>query len=96
MAIRFVLSFETAYASLDDAMQRAPDDIRAHLARTSEFHARGVLLEAGAFRAAGPLRTMAIFATREAAEEYAAGDPFVLNGMVTAHSIDEWTDAVRG
>jgi uncharacterized protein len=39
---------------------------------------------------------MAIFATREAAEEYAAGDPFVLNGMVTAHSIDEWTDAVRG
>ncbi len=34
--------------------------------------------------------------TREAAEEYAAGDPFVLNGMVTAHSIDEWTDAVRG
>ena len=50
----------------------------------------------GAFRAAGPLRTMAIFATREAAEEYAAGDPFVLNGMVTGRSIDEGTDAVRG
>jgi hypothetical protein len=91
-----VLRFETSYSSLDDALKRAPDEIRAHLARTRDFHARGVLLEAGAFRDAGPLRTMAIFTTREAAEEYAAGDPFVLNGMVTSHSIDEWTDAVRG
>ena len=39
---------------------------------------------------------MAIFTSREAAEEYAAGDPFVLNGMVTGQSISEWTDAVRG
>ncbi len=87
--------FETAYTSLEDALQRAPAEIQSHLARTRDFHARGLLLEAGAFRDPDrPLSTMAILTTREAAEEYAAGDPFMLNGMVTSYSIREWTNAL--
>jgi len=35
---------------------------------------------------------MAIFRTREAAEEFVAGDPFVLNGVVRSHVIREWND----
>ena len=93
--IRYVLSFDTSYASLEVALERAPAEIQAHLARTREFRARGVLLEAGAFRDPGrPLSTMAMFTTREAAEEYAPGDPFVRNGMVVSRSIREWTDAL--
>ncbi|HEY3059584.1 MAG TPA: YciI family protein [Chloroflexota bacterium] len=93
--MRYVLMFDTAYASLEDALQRAPIEIQAHLARTRDFHARGLLLEAGAFRDADrPLSTMAILTSREAAEDYAAGDPFMLNGMVTHYSIREWTDAL--
>src|ERR671932_2454836 len=34
------------------------------------------------------------FTSREAAEEYAPGDPFVLNGMVKSRSIHEWADAL--
>ena len=94
--MRYVLLFETAYNSLEEALQQAPRDIQAHLARTREFHTRGVLLEAGAFRDPDhKLSTMAIFTTREAAEEYAAGDPFKINGMVTSYSIREWTNALR-
>lgn len=39
-----------------------------------------------------PLGTMAICHTREAAEEYVKGDPFVLNGMVSKWYIREWAN----
>jgi uncharacterized protein YciI len=37
---------------------------------------------------------MAIFTTREAAETFARGDPFVLNGVVRRWSIREWSEAI--
>jgi len=77
------------------ALATAPDDIRAHLARTNEFHARGTVLLAGAFHdPEGSLSTMGIFTTRQAAEEYATGDPFVINGMVHTWNIREWNDVL--
>jgi uncharacterized protein len=36
---------------------------------------------------------MAIFTTREDAEEFARGDPFVLNGVVRDWEIREWDEA---
>ena len=33
---------------------------------------------------------MAIFPTREAAEEFIAGDPFVTNGLVSSYRLVEW------
>jgi uncharacterized protein len=39
-----------------------------------------------------PLTTMGIFTTREDAEEYAKGDPFILNGTVTKWYIREWAN----
>jgi len=38
---------------------------------------------------------MGIFPTREAAEEYAKADPFVLNGLVTKWHIREWANILR-
>jgi len=37
---------------------------------------------------------MAIFASREAAEEFVEGDPFVLHGVVARHEIREWDDVL--
>lgn len=42
----------------------------------------------------GPLTTMAILPSREAAEAFAAGDPFVLNGKVTSWDMREWNDVL--
>jgi hypothetical protein len=35
---------------------------------------------------------MAIFPTREAAEKFVEGDPFVINGVVKSHEIREWRE----
>ncbi len=37
---------------------------------------------------------MAIFRTREAAEEFARADPFVLNGVVKNWVVRAWDDAM--
>jgi uncharacterized protein len=37
---------------------------------------------------------MAIFTSREAAEEFARADPFVLNGVVREWRIREWNEVL--
>jgi uncharacterized protein YciI len=37
--------------------------------------------------------SMAVFTTREAAEEFAREDPFVVNGVVRDWQIREWDEA---
>jgi len=39
---------------------------------------------------------MAVFTTREAAEEFAAADPFVLSGVVSGYRIKGWNEAIGG
>jgi uncharacterized protein YciI len=37
---------------------------------------------------------MAVFSTREAAEEFAHSDPFVLHGVVSSWRVREWNEAI--
>src|SRR5258706_514279 len=92
--VYYAVFFETFYDSLEDALSKAPSVIAAHQTRSNELHARGTLLMAGAFlnNPQEPLDTMAILTTREAAEEYAKNDPFVLNSMVSKWYIREWAN----
>ena len=39
-----------------------------------------------------PLSTMAVTSSREAAEEYVKGDPFLLNGMMSAWYTHKWSN----
>jgi uncharacterized protein YciI len=89
--VKYVATFETAYQSIEEAYERAGAEIARHVARTQDFHAQGSLLMAGAFTDSHPLTTMCVLTSREAAEAYAAGDPFVVNGMARSR-IREWTD----
>jgi uncharacterized protein len=90
----FVAFFQTRFASLAEVRERAPDDLAAHVARSRQWHEQGRLLLAGAFldRPEEPVSTMAVLASREDAEEYAAGDPFVVNGMVASREIRPWAN----
>lgn len=92
--VYYVVFAETLYQSFADAMAQAPELIAAHMTRSKELHAGGTLLLSGAFldNAEEPLSTMAVHTTREAAEEYIKGDPFVLNGMVRTWYIREWAN----
>jgi uncharacterized protein YciI len=84
------------YESADDVRSRAPAHFAAHRARWKEFQDRGTLLMIGTFANPQEEGSMGIFTTREAAEEFVKGDPFVLNGVVKKHMIREWNEAIAG
>jgi uncharacterized protein YciI len=81
------------YESADDVMSRAPAVYPAHRERLVEFKARGDLVQVGTF--ADPQRdgSMAVFTSREAAERFVAGDPFVVEGVVRSWVIKEWLES---
>ena len=81
------------YESADDVRSKAPRFVEAHRARWAEFHARGSLLMIGPFTDP-PDGAMAVFTTREAAEDFASEDPFVLNDVVAKWHVREWNEAL--
>lgn len=79
-------------ASADDVATKAPPVFPAHEARPRDFHERGELLMVGTFEDAQRDGSMAILPSREAAEEFAAGDPFVLEGVVRRYEVRGWNE----
>ena len=86
--MKIVLFYEVAPNALPKIMNHFP----AHRARLEEFHARGELIAAGPL-GNPPDGAMAIFTTRQSAEEFLQGDPFVVNGLVAKWRLVEWNAA---
>jgi len=81
------------YEVTAEGMTKAREHFPAHRARIDEFHQRGVLLMVGAF--ANPAEgAMGIFSSREAAEEFIQGDPFVIHSVVAKWTLREWNEAL--
>jgi uncharacterized protein len=83
--LRYVLFYESGDLSL------AAENFPAHRARYLEFMRRGILLSLGPFTDRGG--SMAVFTSREAAEEFVSGDPFVRHGVVSKWHVREWREA---
>jgi uncharacterized protein len=88
--VKYVLFYESG----DDVAEKARLHLPAHRARWPEFQTKGTLLMVGPF--ADQSGAMAVFTTREAAEEFASDDPFVLHGVVKAWQVREWREALVG
>ena len=88
------MKYVVFYESADDLAARAPAHFAAHAARYQEFVERGELLMIGPFGNPQEEGSMAVFTTRAAAEDFFAGDPFVLHGVVKAWHIREWNEAL--
>jgi uncharacterized protein YciI len=84
------------YESADDVLTKGAAHFEAHVAHGNEFHDRGSLLLYGPFGDPQREGSMAVFTSREGAEEFANGDPFVLNGVVRDWQIREWDEAFAG
>lgn len=83
------------YESAPDVLAKAPLHYPAHKQRVDAFHARGDLLAVGTW--ADPREgSMAVFQSREAAEEFVREDPFVLNGVVARATIKDWNESLLG
>lgn len=90
--MKYVLFYEAD----PNVLPKAPSLFPEHKAHYEQFVARGELLMIGIFTNAVEDGAMAIFTTREAAEQFAAADPFVLNGVVAKWRISEWREALTG
>jgi uncharacterized protein YciI len=86
--MKFVSFYDVAPEALPLIMEHFP----AHRARLEEFHARGVLIAAGPL-GTPPTSAMGIFTSREAAEKFIKGDPFVIHGIVASWRVVEWNAA---
>jgi uncharacterized protein YciI len=89
MSTKYVLLYESA----DDVRAKAAVHFAEHSAWGQEFHRRGSLIAYGPFANPQEEGSMAVFTSREAAEEFARDDPFVVNGVVHAWQIREWDEA---
>jgi uncharacterized protein YciI len=85
--MKAVLIGESSGASMDVIMSVYP----RHKKIVDEFISRGVVLGIGPFADRG---NMAIFKTRQDAEEFAKQDPFILEGLVKSFQIREWNDSL--
>jgi uncharacterized protein len=81
--MKYVLFYESA----DDAAATAPLYFAEHRARWTAYQDRASLLAIGPFT--DGTGAMGVFTNRADAEEFAAGDPFVVHGVVTGWSIRE-------
>jgi uncharacterized protein len=88
------MKYVVFYESAEDVLSKAPAHYEAHCARLDEFHARGELLMVGTFGDPQEEGSMSIFTTRDAAQAFVEGDPFVLNGVVRSWQIREWNEVL--
>jgi hypothetical protein len=87
--VKYVLIYESPDGlDMDELRAHFP----AHRARWAVFQEQRTLLLIGPY--ANREGALAVFTTREAAEEFAATDPFVLNGLVAKWQIQEWNEAL--
>lgn len=80
------------YESAEEVRAKAPLHFAAHKAHWHAFLDQGTLLMIGTF--SDLEGSMAVFSSREAAEEFAHSDPFVLNGVVSSWRVREWNEAI--
>jgi uncharacterized protein len=86
--VKYVLFYDPA----DDAATTAPLHFGEHRALWAQYHERGSLLLIGPFTDGSG--AMAVFSTREAAEQFAGQDPFVVRGVVRGWRVREWNEAL--
>jgi len=83
------------YAVIGTSAGKSRQEIMAvyprHKAFLDAFIGRGEVVGVGPFTDPGG-GNMALFRTREAAEAFAKGDPFILEGLVKDYQVKDWGD----
>jgi uncharacterized protein YciI len=88
--VKYVLFYDSA----EDVLSKVPAQMEAHGVRLRDFAARGELLMTGPFSNPQEEGSMSVFTSRAGAEEFAKGDPFVLNGVVERWYVREWDEGL--
>jgi uncharacterized protein YciI/uncharacterized protein YndB with AHSA1/START domain len=86
---KFLMIYETT----PEALPKAREHLPAHRDRLDQFQARGTLLMAGPVMD-GTGRAFGVFTSREAAEEFIAGDPFIVHQIVARWTVADWNEVL--
>lgn len=87
--MKAVLFYETAPVDMETILSVYP----RHKELVDVFANNGKILAIGTY--ANPAEgAMAIFRDKESAVEFSQKDPFVLEGIVAAHTIKEWNETL--
>ncbi len=81
------------YETQPEGLAKAREHFAGHRARLDEFHRRGVLMMAGPY-GQPPVGALGVFTSREAAEEFVDGDPFVQHGVVARYFFHDWNEVL--
>ena len=81
------------YETAADGLAKVPEVMPGHREHWRRFLADGTLKLIGPFNPPSH-GALGIFTTREAAEDFATHDPFVLHGVVARWRLEEWMEAV--
>lgn len=85
--MKAVVIGESSGATMENIMSVYP----RHKAVVDKYIAKGEVIGIGPF---GDRGNMAIFKTREAAEQFVKEDPFILEGLVKSFIIRDWNDTM--
>ena len=85
--MKAVVIGESSGATMDTIMNVYP----RHKIIVDKYIDKGEIIGVGPFANGG---NMAIFKTREAAEEFVKEDPFIIEGLVKSFVIRDWNDAM--
>jgi len=85
--MKAVVIGESSGATMETIMTVYP----RHKAVVEKYIAKGEVIGIGPFVDRG---NMAIFKTREAAEQFVTEDPFILEGLVKSFAIRDWNDTM--
>jgi uncharacterized protein YciI len=88
------MKYMLKYESVPDSGPLADEHFEAHLNYLKGFHERGVLLLIGPLQEPCNGEGIGVFSTQEAAEEFVAGDPFVIHGVIRTHTIRAWKEVL--
>lgn len=84
------MQFVVFYSSEASALPGLQAVYPRHLAYLQSFAADGGLIGIGTFDNPAVNGSMGIFTSKERAEQFIAGDPFVLEGLAVPSEIREW------
>ena len=92
-ATKFLLKYDY----IPEVLEKRGPYREEHIALANKFVEEGTCLSGGPVADVGkevPKGALFVFSDAESAQEYANGDPYVTNGIVTEYSIEEWNVVV--